>query len=424
MSLADLLSSEREDYQKVLLGFMTQSCRVLSIQNPVIKDPSLIIKYQLSKRCPDSPACFHFHNYEERRRKITQENSQTLIYNPEPCPAFVTKFLCDDADTCPFSHCNSEIVYHPSVYKTQECLLKSCPFEKTPHLCPNLHPKEPSRAYTARLYDEFAARPEQAFGVGKGRTIMNLNAFKTSPCTKKSNHEKKICPYYHNEMDRRRPTTQYNYCFEMCSKISQNYCPCESMCLFAKNKVEQLYHPEKYKKKFCEHYPYSIQKCEYGDFCSFAHSEGELRTELFFNEKQNDEFNMYKLKTVFCPRKNEHDRSSCPYAHNVQDYRRNPLMYKYEPEECPNWSKGESVTSYDQPGCTKMLDCDKCHGWKEYEYHPQVYKTRTCSNGAKCQKKDCAYHHSKDKRSAISKVTSPSGEKQVTLFIWGLISNP
>jgi hypothetical protein len=43
-----------------------------------------------------------------------------------------------------------------------------------------------------------------------------------------------------------------------------------------------------------------------------------------------------------------------------------------------------------------MENCDKCHGWKEHEYHHINYKTKKCSNGINCKKRDrdCAYFHS------------------------------
>lgn len=398
-TILELLANEPEEYQKVLCQYQTQPCKTIAIQNPVIKDPSLIIQHQLGKRCHDFP-CMFFHWYEEKRRPIVNEHTQSIAYNAIPCPAFLEKFLCDDIDSCVFSHCHNEIIYHPTRYKTRECINKSCPFENFPYLCPNLHPNEPNRSPLVKSYDKLCLNIKPScYQASKPRPLMNLNDFKTKPCHKKGNHDKKTCPYYHNEIDKRRHTSQYNYCFEVCSNINRNYCSCDQNCLFSKNKVEQLYHPDKYKKKFCENFPYQINKCEYGEFCSFAHNEGEIRTEPLYKDKQDDNFNMYKLKTVYCPFRNEHDRSTCPYAHNVQDFRRNPLMYKYEPEECPYWSKADSLTSYEQPGCIKMLDCDKCHGWKEFEYHPQIYKTRLCSGGSKCLKKDCAYYHSnKDKR--------------------------
>jgi len=47
-----------------------------------------------------------------------------------------------------------------------------------------------------------------------------------------------------------------------------------------------------------------------------------------------------------------------------------------------------------------MANCSHCHGWKENEYHPANYKTKKCSNGVACKKKDrdCAYFHTEDER--------------------------
>ena len=54
------------------------------------------------------------------------------------------------------------------------------------------------------------------------------------------------------------------------------------------------------------------------------------------------------------------------------------------------------------------MNCGKCHGWKELEYHPMNYKTRPCSNGAKCPKgKICPYYHNPaEKRKLSDKVKS------------------
>lgn len=43
-------------------------------------------------------------------------------------------------------------------------------------------------------------------------------------------------------------------------------------CSVSNNRVESVYHPEKYKSRYCTKYPKNIDKCEYGDYCSFAHS--------------------------------------------------------------------------------------------------------------------------------------------------------
>jgi hypothetical protein len=44
--------------------------------------------------------------------------------------------------------------------------------------------------------------------------------------------------------------------------------------------VERLYHEEKYKSKFCTKYPKKLKLCDYGDYCSFAHSPSDLKTRI------------------------------------------------------------------------------------------------------------------------------------------------
>lgn len=89
---------------------------------------------------------------------------------------------------------------------------------------------------------------------------------------------------------------------------------------------------------------------------------------------RDQNFYMYKYKTVWCPDTTQHDRSNCVYAHNIQDFRRNPKDFPYQPEKCPNWSFDESLKSIDDSGCKAGMNCDKCHGWMEQRYHPKVYK--------------------------------------------------
>jgi hypothetical protein len=76
---------------------------------------------------------------------------------------------------------------------------------------------------------------------------------------------------------------------------------------------------------------------------------------------------------VWCPITTEHNRSLCVYAHNIQDYRRNPKEYHYEPIECPFWKKNENIKSIEDAGCPEGMNCTKCHGWKEKEFHPIIY---------------------------------------------------
>jgi len=44
-----------------------------------------------------------------------------------------------------------------------------------------------------------------------------------------------------------------------------------------------LYSNDKYKTKFCTQYPYNCANCEYGPYCSFAHTERDIKIELIHN---------------------------------------------------------------------------------------------------------------------------------------------
>lgn len=83
------------------------------------------------------------------------------------------------------------------------------------------------------------------------------------------------------------------------------------------NRVEQLYRPDKYKTKFCSYYPNNIEKCEYGAYCSFAHSESDIVIDLIHNYEYDLEFYLFHYKTVWCPfNLAKHEKSLCVYAHN------------------------------------------------------------------------------------------------------------
>ena len=67
----------------------------------------------------------------------------------------------------------------------------------------------------------------------------------------------------------------------------------------ANSNVERLYHHERYKTKFC--LSSKPEDCVYGDFCSFAHSENDIKTRLIHNYPRNIDFYMFYFKTEWCP---------------------------------------------------------------------------------------------------------------------------
>ena len=230
--------------------------------------------------------------------------------------------------------------------------------------------------------------PSQAFPLG---------LFKTKECATKTKHDHKQCPCFHSLKDKRRLlTATLNYEPETCPKHSQSaICPAYDVCPFSHNTVEQFYHPKKYRTKLCSKaVKDGADKCEYGNFCSFAHNETELLIPLLHRMDKSPDFFRFCYKTIYCPFTHVHEKSTCEYAHNVQDFRRNPkTVPHYKPEVCRKWNMKNEITKYEDGGCNYNEACDKCHGWKELEYHPKYFKTKACEHGEKCPRKHCGYLH-------------------------------
>ena len=137
-----------------------------------------------------------------------------------------------------------------------------------------------------------------------------------------------------------------------------------------------------------------------GQTCSFSHTEKDIKIELIHNYFFDMDFFLFKYKTISCPfNLLFHDKGLCVYSHNWQDFRRNPDIYHYKPEQCPNWQTNKMIYEY-HVGCPNSLQCDKCHGWKELEFHPLFYKTKRCTQENCNVDLSCPYFHNrKEQRS-------------------------
>lgn len=163
-----------------------------------------------------------------------------------------------------------------------------------------------------------------------GVLFLNLTSFKTQPCTRTTPHNPMQCFHFHDAMkDRRRPLGTYTSM--MCENLAN--CLLGAKCPHAHNTVEDFYHPEKYKSKFCQYFPHKIAACKYGDLCAFAHNEDELSVPKLHLMEQDTDFYLFHFKTVWCPFSHTddktHPRESCVYAHNWQDFRRKVHIYNY-----------------------------------------------------------------------------------------------
>eukprot|EP00347_Sterkiella_histriomuscorum_P007719 403347823 len=210
--------------------------------------------------------------------------------------------------------------------------------------------------------------------------------------------------------DKRRDDDLYTP--ELCKFADTEKCPKKDKCRRAHNRVERLYHKDKYKTKFCHCYPNKIQQCEYGDYCSFAHSVEDIKVRLIHHllpSNQDYDFYIFYFKTEWCPFNHEHNKAQCVYAHNFQDFRRKPNLFRYDTELCEDWQSGTFITCYEE-GCKRLEKCSFSHGWKEQQFHPLVYKTLPCEE-QKCFKGyECPfYHSSKDKRVLDKIEAAPRG---------------
>lgn len=149
-------------------------------------------------------------------------------------------------------------------------------------------------------------------------------------------HNHKHCRYFHSIKDKRRKNAEYSP--ELCDNSETDKCQQKDGCNLAHNRVERLYHVEKYKTKFCTKFPKHIHQCEYGEYCSFAHSMKDIKTRIIHFLQKDADFYMFYFKTEWCPFNKEHNKAQCDYAHNWQDFRRKPHIFDYNAMDlCENW---------------------------------------------------------------------------------------
>jgi hypothetical protein len=150
--------------------------------------------------------------------------------------------------------------------------------------------------------------------------LLDLNTFKTLPCKNANPHNPKKCLFYHEQSSKDRRRAPNSYISEMCPSTqphARKQCALQEDCTLCHNRVEDFYHPEKYKTKFCATYPDKLDSCEYGNLCAFAHHESELSINVLDKMERDVDFYMFHFKTVWCPMSDkEHQRDQCVYAHN------------------------------------------------------------------------------------------------------------
>lgn len=230
---------------------------------------------------------------------------------------------------------------------------------------------------------------------GESNVLLHLDLaqFKKRPCHDPSSHEGIKCADFHSNSDSIRGFESGYYAPVMCSIPGCNH----TLCSRSANYLEKMYHIEFYKKKLCVDF-FIKGRCNYGIYCALAHDLRELKIQLLHLLQIDRDFLLFKFKTVFCPfNLLSHDKFSCVYAHNYQDFRRKNCQ-SLIPKQCPYWNTSKRVEIYEDE-CPNGFSCNYCHGWKEYDYHHSRLKKIICKNGKVCPRQElCSYFHDENDR--------------------------
>lgn len=129
-------------------------------------------------------------------------------------------------------------------------------------------------------------------------------------------------------------------------------------------------------------------------------------------EYKTDEFRMFKLKVVECPRRYSHDWTTCPFSHpNEKARRRDPRTFNYTGVACPFIRQNQACAYGDQ--------CPYSHNVFEYWLHPSRYRTQLCNIAASCNRNVCFFAHTIEELRIPLPIGDPdasSAPRQVTLY--------
>jgi len=158
------------------------------------------------------------------------------------------------------------------------------------------------------------------------------------------------------------------------------------------------------KRRFCATFP-QVGKCKQGASCAYAHTREEVLGPVCSEAEERlegvgSDFFMWTYKTQWCPIGSFHDWQECIYAHNYQDYRRDPRL-GYSTLVCPDWEKGNRNPDY-CTRCPRGFSCGYAHGAKEQLYHPGYFRSVLCNDhfhGKRCPRgRQCAFFHKKKEK--------------------------
>lgn len=214
----------------------------------------------------DHRACPWYHSEREKRRPVLIEGSSPAYYSV-PCELrFDDEGICPKGDLCDRCHSNTELLYHPDLYKKRFCHQpRNCARGK---FCAFAHSREELLA--PYFSPEEENHPTEEF---------MAHHFKTQWCPIGGPHDWEKCVYAHTYRDFRR-VPALGYSSQPCPRwvastklnaADTDYltrCPLGFSCPLAHGAKEQLYHPRFYKANPC-----SDRHCRRRVLCAFTHGE-------------------------------------------------------------------------------------------------------------------------------------------------------
>jgi hypothetical protein len=182
----------------------------------------------LKQKCQNKFFCAFWHTKSDKRRQSLLYESGKFNYDSD----VECKDQCDLSD-CKYYHGKLEKLYHLRYFKTVQCKKTNCNLNNN---CAFAHGDEDLRLPVfSSVWCFEAFRPQ----------FIQKN-YKTQKCTNPNHNSKMICPYYHDESDRRRDPNK-DIVRIMCRYIdAKQPCPLKEQCKFWHNSYEKDFDSEVY----------------------------------------------------------------------------------------------------------------------------------------------------------------------------------
>ena len=332
---------------------------------------NIILSYK-TKQCLSNcqlDSCEYYHNPKEKRRKPFDNNGR-LNYIPSICN---NSSNCLD-DHCKYSHNDHEINYHPKIFRTVSCTVRSNIINKTVKCFINNFTMEPN--------------PNPDEREKKISIFSNISSKLTGDITNNTNLVESARRSYYSEVGPKNLESE-NFMVNK-KKLSLTETRKESVFSFNQNENENESTPsfkiadESIKEEERRISELILSDCPHNQkFCAFYHSETEKRSffktpkESISNENKDKKSkkklltieNLANFKTKKCENQLKHSEKQCYDYHSTKDKRRPLYHFYYGYNLCSNIDKV----------CPKGDKCNKSHNQVEMFYHREKFKTKFCS---------------------------------------------